>query len=156
MAKVFLSVIRPGAGAVVRRGARSIALSVHGAMKGRNRSKLLVVRSAMEVSLVGLGSRLFRATWGLGGGVIGGAPFLHVSGRRWMTGDERWSRCRRRAARWRVSCRCMGSGGIAASISSMWMGEVRKAPHMRLRAVFWTLIRDLIIDVEPVYHAGEA
>jgi len=48
-----LSVIRPGAGEVVSCGARSVAFSVHGVMKGRSYSKLLAVRSAIKVSSVG-------------------------------------------------------------------------------------------------------
>jgi hypothetical protein len=50
----------------------------------------------------------------------------------------------------------MSSGGIAASISSAYKGEVRNAAHMSLSALFCTLMRGLICDFVPTAHVGVA
>jgi hypothetical protein len=50
----------------------------------------------------------------------------------------------------------MSSGGIAASISSAYIEEVRNAVHMSLSALFCTLIRGLICDFVHVAHVGAA
>jgi hypothetical protein len=44
----------------------------------------------------------------------------------------------------------MSNGGIAASTSSAYIGEVRKAAHMSLSVLFCILIRGLICVFVPV------
>jgi hypothetical protein len=50
----------------------------------------------------------------------------------------------------------MSSGGIAALISSLYIGEVQNAAHTSLSALFCTLMRGLICDFVPVAHVGVA
>jgi hypothetical protein len=52
--------------------------------------------------------------------------------------------------------RWMSSGGIAASISSACIGEVRNAAHMSLSTVFCILMRGLICDFVLAAQAGVA
>jgi hypothetical protein len=50
--------------------------------------------------------------------------------------------------------RWMSSGGIAASISSAYIGDVQNAAHMSLSALFCILMRGLICVLVPVAHVG--
>jgi hypothetical protein len=48
----------------------------------------------------------------------------------------------------------MSNGGIAASISSAYIGDVWNAAHMSLSALFCTLMRGLICVFVPAAHVG--
>ena len=78
----------------------------------------------------------FGIGWGgRGGGEEGLAPFLHSSPRRCITGFFPPSLLKRIAHRFFSSSRVRRHGGIEASVLRAWIGVVRKAAHIRRRAL---------------------
>jgi hypothetical protein len=93
---------------------------------------------------------------GIRGGIDGGLNLRHLLGSLWMIGDKIGILLSLIAVFCLTVARWMSSGGIAASISSAYIGEVQNAAQMSLSALFCILMRGLICDLVPAAHVGAA
>jgi hypothetical protein len=93
---------------------------------------------------------------GVGGGMVGGRLLRQEFGSRCITGDFVGSLLSLIAVFCMTVAKWMSSGGIAASNSSVCMGEVWKAAHMSLSALFCVATNGLIWDLVPAFQTGVA
>jgi hypothetical protein len=80
----------------------------------------------------------------------------HLLGSLWITGDRSGILLSLIAAFRLTVSRWMSRGGIAASISNAYIGDVRNAAHMSLNTLFCILMRGLICVLVPAAHVGAA
>ena len=88
---------------------------------------------------------------GRGGFWVGGWPFLHVSGRRWITGFVSGSLFNRMAYLLVWSSTWIRIGGMEASISIASVGVVRKAAQIRHSALLWTFSSGFVWVLVPTF-----
>jgi hypothetical protein len=80
----------------------------------------------------------------------------HLLGSLWIIGDRSGFFLSLIATFHLTVSRWMSRGGIAASISNAYIGDVQNAAHMSLNALFCILMRGLICVLVAVAHVRAA